>query len=86
MDIEQDQGYFTHTYDAIQSMREEFSLAYNGARDGVFKIGIVITDGRSYNTTATVEQARLAKEEGYHMFAIGIGFRKFTEGLQNEMF
>lgn len=72
-DIEQNGGVYTHTADAIRYMRENMFTEKAGHRAGVFKIGIVITDGRSYNTTATAQEATAARKDGIHLFAIGVG-------------
>jgi len=49
-----------------------FGKAYD-RRPGVAKIGIVLTDGQSDNTTATAIEAVLTKAAGVHLFAVGIG-------------
>ena len=71
--INQSGGIYTHTADAIRFMRTDMFNKKAGHRPEVFKIGIVITDGKSTNTTATAIEAKLAREEGIHMFAIGVG-------------
>ena len=43
----------------------------SGSRDGVIKIGIVITDGRSTNQLMTRLQAQYARSVGINLFAIG---------------
>ncbi|KAL4216359.1 collagen [Mactra antiquata] len=59
----------TATYKALAEMREEFQLR---GRDGVTKIGIVITDGKSTNSSATMLQSLQAKSDGINMIAIVI--------------
>ncbi|XP_074656744.1 uncharacterized protein LOC141909958 [Tubulanus polymorphus] len=60
----------THTHLAIERMREMFKQY---GRPGVQKIGVVITDGKSYENYQTVKQAQLAKQEFIKLYALGIG-------------
>ncbi|KAK6191893.1 hypothetical protein SNE40_003472 [Patella caerulea] len=59
----------TNTALAIEDMIVMFETE---GRDGIPKVGIVVTDGISKNTTATIEQAKIAKEANIKMFAVGI--------------
>ncbi|GAB1597680.1 collagen alpha-6(VI) chain-like [Argonauta hians] len=62
----------TNTAGAIQSMREhEFNL--HNARQDVAHIAIILTDGKSWSFSKTAHEAKLAKEKGIYMFAVGIG-------------
>lgn len=70
----------TATFKAIREMREEFELR---GRDGVTKIGIVITDGKSVNSTATRIESALARDNGIFVIAIGVGDRIFRPELEN---
>ncbi|KAH3868183.1 hypothetical protein DPMN_031323 [Dreissena polymorpha] len=59
----------TATYLAIEEMRSDFRTYGRN----VTKIAVVITDGKSADSTRTYEQARLAREAGVTMVAIGVG-------------
>ena len=62
----------TNTADAIREMREkEFNP--NVARQDVAHIAIILTDGKSWDPKETALQAKLTKEKGIYIFAIGIG-------------
>ena len=71
-DIDQ-RGGNTDTAGALKYMREKMFETQYGGRKNEIQIGIVITDGESDNPTATALQARLAREQGIHLFAIGVG-------------
>ncbi|VDI75762.1 Hypothetical predicted protein [Mytilus galloprovincialis] len=63
----------TYTWLALDHARtESFSESY-GARPGVPKIAIVITDGKSQDKTKTCEAAKRLRDSGVKVFAIGIG-------------
>ena len=51
-------------------------------RDGVVKIAVVITDGKSHDVEATRDEARLLREAGAHVFAIGVGSQFVKEELR----
>ena len=61
----------TNTAESLHRMRTHFFGDHG--RDGVVKIGIVITDGLSNDAHATAHQAALAREAGIQLFAIGVG-------------
>ncbi|XP_014787765.1 collagen alpha-4(VI) chain [Octopus bimaculoides] len=62
----------TNTANAIQKMRErEFNPL--SARQDVAHIAIILTDGKSWSLSKTAEEAKMAKEKGIYMFAVGIG-------------
>jgi Mg-chelatase subunit ChlD len=66
-------GSSTNTSAAIRLMRQVLTtVGVDGSRDGVNKVGIVITDGQSGNRILTKQEAAAAKAEGIQMFAIGI--------------
>lgn len=46
---------------------------FQDARPNVTKVGVVVTDGRSQNRVATVQEARQAKEAQISIFTIGVG-------------
>ncbi|KAH3890751.1 hypothetical protein DPMN_014839 [Dreissena polymorpha] len=71
--IRQEHGYITNTGMAILHMRHRMFSDQHGARPGVAKIGIVLTDGQSHNLAKTVYEAFRAKRDRITMFAIGIG-------------
>lgn len=60
----------TYTGRALRHVRREFTRK---ARPDVAQIAIVLTDGVSRNKYRTAKQAQLLKEQGVHVFAIGIG-------------
>ncbi|XP_005933024.1 cartilage matrix protein-like isoform X1 [Haplochromis burtoni] len=61
----------TMTGQALRYLVENsFSLG-QGARPGVTKVGIVFTDGRSQDYIG--EAAKKAKENGFKMYAVGVG-------------
>jgi len=39
----------------------------------VTQIGVVITDGKSKNVTRTSEQAKMARDQGIKLIAVGVG-------------
>ncbi|KAL3842291.1 hypothetical protein ACJMK2_020321 [Sinanodonta woodiana] len=59
----------TNTALGIRTMRQ---LLAHG-RSGVPKIGIVVTDGISKNSTETSLEARKAQSEGIRMYSVGVG-------------
>ncbi|CAL1545324.1 unnamed protein product [Lymnaea stagnalis] len=66
-------GAGTNTSDALQEARTYSFTPANGARAGVPKVAIVITDGASYNATATATEASNLKNSGVTVIAIGVG-------------
>ena len=63
----------TNTAQALQITREQLLQQANGARTGTIQVVIVITDGKSRDTTATLEQAANLREQGVVVFSIGVG-------------
>lgn len=45
----------------------------HGSRPAVPKIAVVVTDGQSSNPTSTATQAKLLKDVGVRVFAVGVG-------------
>ena len=70
--IEQTRGE-TNTAAALHDIRRHFFSAKHSSRDGIVRIAIVVTDGRSDDTIATSHEARLLREIGVHVFAVGVG-------------
>ena len=68
----------TRTDLAMQRMRQIFS---RDLRADVPKIAVVLTDGQSNHPEVTMEQARLAHQEGVTVFAIGVGRKILKEEL-----
>lgn len=60
----------TDTGNALKNIRE---YGFNMARPNVAHILIVITDGLSRDPADTLLQAKLLKESGVEIFAIGVG-------------
>ncbi|KAK2171367.1 hypothetical protein NP493_1068g00015 [Ridgeia piscesae] len=69
--VEQHRGG-TRTYDAIDKMHNEM-LSSSLARPGVPRIAIVITDGESEDPVMTEKAAKVARDDGIIMFAVGVG-------------
>jgi len=68
----------TNTGQALELLREK---AFSTARPGVPHIAIIITDGLSSDPIATKVQARLLKEDGDVLIAIGVGNETNSEEL-----
>ncbi|XP_071104579.1 protein PIF-like [Haliotis cracherodii] len=60
----------TNTHLGIAEMTR---MMQNNGRNGVPKVGIVITDGRSKDPSATIVEAAKARANGIEMLAIGVG-------------
>ena len=70
----------TNTADALKTMRTEMYSRQNGDRPTVPNICIVITDGVSnINYRRTIPEAEQARNDGIHIYAIGIGLTDMTE-------
>lgn len=70
----------TNTADAIKFMRTNMFLESNGDRPGVNNTAIIITDGISnINSRRTIPEAQNARDQGIHIYAIGIGLSDFYE-------
>ena len=68
-------GGGTNTGAAISICIQQFNTSY-GARqksNGIPRIAIVVTDGRSNNANATITAAEMAHSEGILSYAVGIG-------------
>ncbi|XP_057211171.1 cartilage matrix protein [Triplophysa rosa] len=61
----------TMTGQALNFLSDNSFTPSQGARPGVTKVGIVFTDGRSQDYI--VDAARKAKENGFEMYAVGVG-------------
>ena len=77
----------TNTADALNTMRTKMYTRANGDRPNVPNICIVVTDGVSnINSRRTIPEAKQARAEGIHIYAIGIGLKDTTEldGIASE--
>jgi collagen type VI alpha len=86
-DIKYTRGSATRTYKALELMNNVIFNSKNGARDDVIKIAIVMTDGETnpggYDDELPLEvamewtqnEAKVAKDNGVYIFAIGVGSR-----------
>lgn len=86
-DIKYTKGSATRTYKALEYMNEEIFNSENGARNDAVKIAIVMTDGETNPgghdndlpledaIKWTQDEAKVAKDNGVNVFAIGIGSR-----------
>uniref|UniRef100_A0A0B7ART5 Collagen alpha-3(VI) chain n=2 Tax=Arion vulgaris TaxID=1028688 RepID=A0A0B7ART5_9EUPU len=70
----------TNTSGALNVMRDIMFTPVNGDRDDVPNIAVVLTDGVSTTSTElTVASARLAHDEGIHIYSIGVGLSDYRE-------
>ena len=67
------QGDQTLTYDAIAALRTKIFSPEHGARDGVPRVCILLTDGQSTDKAKTLAEAEKAKEDGITIIGVGIG-------------
>ncbi|XP_045171316.1 cartilage matrix protein-like [Mercenaria mercenaria] len=80
--IVHESGEATFTHSALDIMRTDIFSPSNGARAGVAKICILLTDGQPTYPKETLEQARLAKAAGITILAIGIGDQVDEQNLR----
>lgn len=73
MDNIQYMGGGTNTAAALESLRTQMFAQGMGARPGVPRIAIVVTDGMSSSTANTIHQADLARQDNIALFSIGVG-------------
>ena len=66
-------GGWTYTGKALKYAREVSFHPRNGARPNAVKIAIVITDGKSNRPDDTSAEAKLLRQHGVVIFAIGVG-------------
>ncbi|CAG2253559.1 COL6A [Mytilus edulis] len=70
----------TNTADGLKTMRTDLYTSRNGDRDGVPNVVIILTDGVSnINSRRTIPEAVLARGDGIHIYAVGIGLRDTRE-------
>ncbi|WAR25836.1 CO6A4-like protein [Mya arenaria] len=69
----------TNTGGAIQNLNDIVFTSSFGDRFGAPNIAVIITDGKSNNNTYTVQQAAIAKANGIHIIAVGIGIDDQSE-------
>lgn len=62
----------TNTSDALRFVRR-YGFAPDLTRKGAVKLGIVLTDGMSRNPIATKTESNMCRDDGIHLFAVGIG-------------
>nr|KAG5712123.1 hypothetical protein BaRGS_020849 [Batillaria attramentaria] len=72
-------GGGTMTYDALDQAAVTLYDAAGGARDDAKKVAILITDGKSWDSTKTADAAQTLKDKGTTVFAIGVGNYNETE-------
>lgn len=63
----------TYTDAALKLLKSSSFVKSHGDREDAPNIAIVITDGRSHNSQATVAAANALKKDGITIFSIGIG-------------
>lgn len=66
-------GGGTNTHLGLQYLRETTFAASNRARNDAAMIAIVITDGNSNDKAKTRNMARMLRDIGVNVFAIGVG-------------
>ncbi|KAK3083543.1 hypothetical protein FSP39_025167 [Pinctada imbricata] len=70
----------TNTADGLKTMRNQLFTSSRGDRPDVKNVAIIITDGVSnINARDTIPQAEAARNDGIHVYAIGIGLSDRTE-------
>ena len=70
----------TNSADALKTMHEVMFTRSNGDRPNVDNIGFMITDGISnINSRRTIPEAEAARDEGIHIYSIGIGLKDTRE-------
>ena len=77
----------TNTADGLKTMHAEMFTEANGDRPGVPNICIIMTDGVSnINYQRTIPEAVTARENGIHIYAIGIALQDLREvnGIASE--
>ena len=77
-------GGGTATYSALSYLRKtSFRTDHGGRRmvDGIARVGIVLTDGKSNSAHKTLMEAKACHEAGIILFAIGIGSHANTREL-----
>ncbi|KAK6175185.1 hypothetical protein SNE40_013700 [Patella caerulea] len=76
-------GGNTYTNLALEVVREQMLSQQFGARPGLAKIVIVITDGISRRQQDTAKEAASIKASGVYMFAVGVGTDLDMDELKN---
>lgn len=64
----------TNTSDALRFIRQ-YGFSKQRTREDAVKLAIVLTDGISRSPLVTKKESNLCREQGIHLFAIGIGKR-----------
>ena len=81
------QAGWTNTASGLEKMRKKMFTFAAGDRPNVDNVAIVLTDGQSnINAKNTIPKADKARNEGIHIYAIGIGLSdtKELEGIANK--
>nr|KAG5688509.1 hypothetical protein BaRGS_011654 [Batillaria attramentaria] len=66
-------GGGTNTDTALNAMRTQMFSQQMGARPGVPRVAVVITDGRSSNMASTIKEADAARQQNIGVVAVGVG-------------
>ena len=66
-------GSGTNTAAALDHMTKNSFSKVSGARDGVPRVGVIITDGSSWDNAATQIHAQRAKNAGITLMAVRVG-------------
>jgi uncharacterized protein with von Willebrand factor type A (vWA) domain len=70
----------TNTADAIKMVRTRSFTPFYGDREGIPNVAVIVTDGVSnINHYKTIPEAKLARESGIEIYAIGVGVSKTDE-------
>ncbi|XP_061172938.1 cartilage matrix protein-like [Saccostrea echinata] len=75
-------GYRTNTAAALKFLYGYMFNERYGGRPHANHVAIIITDGRSQNRESTLEAAKIAREKGIQIFAIGVGKYLDAEELE----
>jgi collagen type VI alpha len=70
----------TNTAGALKTMRTRIFSTVKGDRERVPNVAVIVTDGESnINHTETIPEAKLARQAGIEIYAIGVGVSKVEE-------
>lgn len=70
----------SNTYQALRTMRTQMFKTRKGDRDGVQNYAILVTDGVSnINEKQVAQEAKNARAENIHIYAVGIGLYDTSE-------
>ena len=71
----------TNTAEALRVIRTQMFTSWNGDRPDAANVIILITDGKSNNRDATLQEAVETRKAGIHVIVIGVGQSVGTQEL-----